>query len=106
MLEDLNLVVKFGAPDRGTIDGAITMQAVHHAFTQTELAVPQLFGWRVDNEQKDAVSQQLRGIVHRLKELQPPKSFIGESQCVQLSSTVEALTRTDNYQVRSPVVAL
>lgn len=49
--EDLGLVVKFGDPQSVRLEEAQAMKAIHQAFPNKEVPVPELFGWRVDQGQ-------------------------------------------------------
>ncbi|KAI1774792.1 kinase-like protein [Hypoxylon cercidicola] len=46
--EHLKLAVKFGRPTSVKLEEAQTMRAIHQAFPNKEVPVPELFGWRVD----------------------------------------------------------
>jgi hypothetical protein len=103
VFEHLNLLVKMGHPTRVPLEEALTMRAVRKAFSNNEVPVPEVFGWRVsdgDNfiymslvrgptlreawttltyTDKESICKQLAGIVTHLRLLRhnSPYPFIG-----------------------------
>jgi len=49
IFEDLALVVKFGQPSHVHLDNALTMRALWQAFPNREIPVPEVFGWRSED---------------------------------------------------------
>lgn len=49
IFRELGLVVKFGQPSHVHLDNALTMRALWQAFPNREIPVPEVFGWRSEN---------------------------------------------------------
>lgn len=49
IFEELALVVKFGQPSHVHLDNALTMRALWQAFPNREIPVPEVFGWRSED---------------------------------------------------------
>jgi aminoglycoside phosphotransferase len=102
---ELALVVKFGQPSHVHLDNALTMRALWQAFPNREVPVPEVFGWRSENNknfiymslipgktlyevwttlsssEKESICKDLGSIQSCLRRLRPEsgESFIGMS---------------------------
>lgn len=89
-LEELGLAVKFGHTSYVRLEEVQTMRAIKHAFSQDEVPVPEVFGWRKYNGQNFIYmslveGQTMREAWHSFQEADK------ESLCVQLSNIASAL---------------
>lgn len=62
IFEELNLAVKRGSPQEGRVEEALTIQALHKAFPDGEIPVPEIFGWRIHNGEEFIYMSLIPGI--------------------------------------------
>lgn len=111
IFEELALVVKFGQPSHVHLDNALTMRALWQAFPNREIPVPEVFGWRSEDNnnfiymslipgkhlyevwttlstsEKESICEDLGSIQGHLQRLRPEseESFIGMPTSVMRS---------------------